>query len=136
METWLLRWSIDFKKRNAPEDVKQMHFTYVFLWCTYSNAERPEMTYSEQATTWNELQQARNDLDLPTTSKAKDAEQPKMSKSWDYFTIWRNISLQSFKLCFMENHGKNRASHTCYRVIHYRAYLFQDNLRMTLILAN
>ena len=33
--------------------------------------KRPETTYNEQETTWNDLQRARNDLKQPTTSKTQ-----------------------------------------------------------------
>ena len=40
-----------------------------------NNPKQPEKTYNEQETNWNDLQQPRNDLKRPTTSK----KQPEMT---------------------------------------------------------
>ena len=41
---------------------------------TLNEMKRPEITYNEQETTWNDLQQAGNNLKRTTTSKLKQPE--------------------------------------------------------------
>ena len=119
------------------KDLKLSEATYSKEETNWNNLQGPETTYIKQETTWSNLYQARNDLKQSTTSKKQptmswtyqqrakqDAKQPTTSRFWDYFTIWgnwfssltrfpSNIWLQSFKHCFMENNGENRAPNIC-----------------------
>ena len=77
--------------------------------------------------TWNNLQWVRHNLqrsELTNNKQKKDTKSPTTSRFWDFFTVWGNrfsslkrfppnIWLQSFKHCFMENHGENRAPNIC-----------------------
>ena len=98
-----------------------------------NDLKRPETTYNEQETTWNDPQRVRNNLQWPeptnnerkkNKNKNKNEKRPTTSRFWDYFTIWgnrfsslthfpSNIWLQSFEHCFMANHGENRAPNIC-----------------------
>ena len=98
-----------------------------------NDLKRPITSKKWPETIYNNLQRARNNLKWPTTSitqptmtwtylqQRKDAKWLTTSRFSDYFTIWGkwfsslthfppNIWLYSFKHCFTENHGENRAS--------------------------
>ena len=103
---------------------KEQKTTWNDLQRTRNDLKRPTTTYNEQETTWNDPQQVRHNLQRPEPTfnkKKQDAKRPTTSRFRYYFEIWGkrfsfltrfppNIWLQSFKHCFTENHGKNRAS--------------------------
>ena len=107
-----------------------------------TSKKRPKTTYNEQETTWNDPQRVRHNLQWPEhtyNEQRKDAKRPTTSRFSDYFTIWGkrfssltrfppNIWLQSFKHCFTENHGENRASSIFYHAssVNYHVYFLRD----------
>ena len=107
-----------------------------------TSKKRPKTTYNEQETTWNDPQRVRHNLQWPEhnySKQKKDVKRPTTSRFSDYFTIWAkrfssltrfppNIWLHSFKHCFTENHGENRASSIfCHASsVNYHVYFLRD----------
>ena len=109
---------------------------------TRNDLKRPTTIYNEQETTWNDPQRIRHNLqwlEHTYNKQRKDAKRPKTSRFSRYFTIWgkrfsslirflRNIWLQLFAHCFMENHGENGAPSIYYHApsVNYHVYFLRD----------
>ena len=121
---------------------------------TWNELKRPETTYKEHRSTWNDLQRARNDLKWPTTSKAqptmtwtylqrakKRCETTSNNRFSDYFSIWGkrfssltrfppNIRFQSFEHCFKEKQSVKhllssvKSQLSCVFFNGYKSYFF------------
>ena len=101
--------------------------------------KRPETTYNEQETTWNNPQRVRHNLQWPKHTYNEQRKDVKRATT-DFQIIlqyWENASLiffspnillQSFEHCFTENHGENRASSIYYHgsSVNYHVCFLQD----------